>query len=464
MRTSPPARERHSVVGRLVVIGAGPTGLGAALACIEHGHPDVVVFEAEDGPGGLAGSVIDDEGFTWDLGGHVQFSHYERYDRLLDRALGDAWLHHTRTAAIRVLGHDVPYPFQHHLEALPPRERQWAAETLAAATGRPVDDSFAAWMDATFGEGICALFLRPYNRKVWQHPLEDMSAAWLGERVARPRAEDDAPRSDWGPNATFRYPVRGGTGAIWKGVARLLPDTIVRTGCRVVGIDPEGRRITLADGEVVPYDTLLGTMPLDALVACLPDSSPAVKAAAARLVANTVELVGVGVGLPADEAMRRRTWMYFPEADSPYYRVTVLSNYAASNAPDAASYSLLTESAHPRTERVDRDALVEATCGALERDGLLPRGAPIRSLWHRTLAHGYPVPTRGRDDALATLHAALAPFGIHTRGRFGGWKYEVSNQDHSLMQGMEFVEHWLHGVPEMTYHSPADANRTYHRG
>jgi len=150
-------------------------------------------------------------------------------------------------------------------------------------------------------------------------------------------------------------------------------------------------------------------MPLDALVACLPDSSPAVKAAAARLVANTVELVGVGVGLPADEAMRRRTWMYFPEADSPYYRVTVLSNYAASNAPDAASYSLLTESAHPRTERVDRDALVEATCGALERDGLLPRGAPIRSLWHRTLARGYPVPTRGRDDALATLHAPDVP-------------------------------------------------------
>lgn len=27
----------------------------------------------------------------------------------------------------------------------------------------------------------------------------------------------------WGPNAVFRFPKSGGTGAIWKGVAALLP-------------------------------------------------------------------------------------------------------------------------------------------------------------------------------------------------------------------------------------------------
>jgi protoporphyrinogen oxidase len=449
----------------VVVVGAGPTGLGAAMALDAHGHDDVVVLEQAEGPGGLAGSVRDAAGFTWDLGGHVQFSHYEAYDRVLDRALGDAWLYHERSATIRLFGLDIPYPFQHHLDALPERERDWAMATLAAASRQPSDDSFAAWLMATFGEGVCSLFLTPYNRKVWQHPLEAMSASWMGERVARPRdvasASSVTRGRGWGPNAQFRYPATGGTGAIWNAVALLLPPQRLRYGATVARVDCRARTVMLASGEIVPYDTLVSTLPLDVLVALLDPPPPGAMDAARSLVANTVELVGVGVDLPPSAEMRRRTWMYFPEPASPYYRVTVLSNYAPSNAPDAHCYSLLTESSHPRGVQVDTAALAEDTIRALERDGLMPADAPLRSVWRQTLLRGYPVPTLGRDAALEALHAALEPLRIHSRGRFGGWKYEVSNQDHSFMQGAELVEHLLTGTPEVTYPHPAVANSRY---
>ncbi len=448
-----------------MIIGAGPTGLGAALTLVADGHDDVVIVEQDDEAGGLAGSARDEAGFTWDLGGHVQFSHYEAYDRLLDSALGDAWLHHQRTATIRLLGRDVPYPFQHHLDALPERERAWASETLAAASKNPADDSFATWLTATFGEGVCELFLRPYNRKVWQHPLEEMSATWLGERVARPRTGEAGARarSSWGPNATFRYPASGGTGAIWTAAARMLPAGVLRTSCRVTSLDAAARVLTLADGDTIPYDVLIATCPLDALVAATPALPDDVRAAADRLVANTVELVGIGVDVAPSDDMRRRTWMYFPESESPYYRVTVLSNYAPANAPDEACYSLLAESSHPRGMTVDPNALVAATHRGLVRDRLIPEGASLRSTWHRTLPRGYPVPTRGRDAALRVIHAALEPLGIFARGRFGGWKYEVSNQDHSFMQGVELAGRLLRGTPEMTYPHPDVANSRYHR-
>ena len=56
---------------RVLIIGAGPTGLGAAWRLNELGHANWALFEAADHPGGLASSAVDDQGFTWDLGGAV---------------------------------------------------------------------------------------------------------------------------------------------------------------------------------------------------------------------------------------------------------------------------------------------------------------------------------------------------------------------------------------------------------
>lgn len=38
---------------RIIVLGAGPTGIGAAWRLAEHGHPDWLLIDAADRPGGL---------------------------------------------------------------------------------------------------------------------------------------------------------------------------------------------------------------------------------------------------------------------------------------------------------------------------------------------------------------------------------------------------------------------------
>ena len=65
------------------------------------------------------------------------------------------------------------------------------------------------------------------------------------------------------------------------------------------------------------------------------------------------------------------------------------------------------------------------------------------SFCHRREEHGYPTPFLGRDETLAAILPGLEACRVYSRGRFGAWRYEVSNQDHSCMQGVELVDRLL---------------------
>jgi hypothetical protein len=77
----------------------------------------------------------------------------------------------------------------------------------------------------------------------------------------------------------------------------------------------------------------------------------------------------------------------------------------------------------------------------------------IISRYHRSIAYSYPIPTLQRDRALNILQPALMKQGIYSRGRFGAWRYEIGNMDHSVMMGVETVNHLLAGEQENVFRS-----------
>jgi len=65
--------------GRIIILGAGPTGLGAAYRLKLLDYKNWAIYEKEDRIGGLSKSYKDDKGFTWDIGGHVMFSNMDDF-------------------------------------------------------------------------------------------------------------------------------------------------------------------------------------------------------------------------------------------------------------------------------------------------------------------------------------------------------------------------------------------------
>jgi UDP-galactopyranose mutase len=448
---------------RVLVVGAGPTGLGAGYRLRELGHDSFHLIEACREVGGLARSLRDESGFTWDIGGHVLFSHYDRYDRIFETLMRGDYTLNNRESWVRLRGAWVPYPFQNNLRYLPPEAAEACLRGLIEAQSGPAPAAeaphFGAFIDRVFGPGIAELFMRPYNYKVWAYPAERLNTAWIGERVAvidwrRALANLALGRDDfgWGPNNRFKYPL-GGTGEFYRRFEPLLRGTL-SLETRLVGVDPSRRTARIASGGSIReerYDAKISTMPVDRLVLDVIDGAPAaVRSAAARLLHSGGYMVGIGIRRPCPST---RSWMYFPEGDCPFYRVTYLSNYSPRMTPDPAThYSLLCETSFSPEKPEDGATILERTIAGLERVGLLAPGerADIVSTWVYRAEYSYPTPSTDRDEILAAVIPWLESVGIYSRGRFGLWKYEVSNTDHSVMQGVEVVDRLLLGEAERT--------------
>jgi protoporphyrinogen oxidase len=447
---------------KIFIIGAGPTGLGAAWRLNELKETDWAIYEAKPYVGGLSSSFVDHAGFTWDVGGHVLFSHYPYFDQVIEQALNGKYYQHERESWIRILQTWVPYPFQNNIRYLPDEALQ---ECLAGLRERKSchfsAPDFLAWMNLVFGKGIVKYFMEPYNRKVWGTPLEEMSREWIGERVsvidlARIEKNIAEQKDDvnWGPNNLFKFPHQGGTGAIFNGIADFFR-TQLYLNHEVVAVDLQKKQVTFQNGSTVRYDVLINTMPINRLVTCCVNAPDSIRKSSSQLVHNSGLIVGLGIN---GQRVDSKCWMYFPEDNCPFYRVTNFHNYSPAHVPGGRAeryFSLMCETTYSPAKPVDRDQIIADTVNGLITCGLLSpqERKNIVSRYLIDIPYSYPVPTLQRDESLAEINSWLEAHDVYSRGRFGAWKYEIGNMDHSFMQGVEVVERILQGEQELTFHT-----------
>ncbi len=421
-----------------IIIGGGPTGLGAAL----HLDGDWLLFERDGRIGGTCQTDVID-GFAFDHAGHIVFTTDPYVQALIPDLLGDNIHWQTRESWVYSKGVFTRYPFQANTYGLPVEVVKECLLGLIDATyasqDGPPPANFEEWIVRTFGQGIADHVMLPYNRKVWAVPLTLMSYDWMSDRVMQPRIDqvlEGALRpgvKDWGPNARFGYPLRGGFQAYMDALMSRLDASRVHTGRAVTAIAPRRRTVTLADGEEVGYDQLISTMPLPVLARLIDDAPAAVRDAAAGLLSTTVVCVNLGI----DRAdITEKHWIYYPE-DTVFHRIFVQSNASPYNAPPGTSAYICEITTSPY-KPLEREGLVDRVVADCQRVGMLAPDDEIVVSQVVEIPYGYVIYTPDRARQVGLIQEYLRGQGIHSVGRFGEWCYY--NSDHAILAGKRAAE------------------------
>ncbi|MEW5976592.1 MAG: FAD-dependent oxidoreductase [Acidobacteriota bacterium] len=433
--------------GKIVVLGGGLAGLSTLWHLQKAGHTESVLIEKESRPGGLTRSEVVGS-FTFDFTGHLLHFKNEAVARLVTDLLGDNLHYVTRSAWIYSHGVYTRYPFQTNLYGLPSEViKECIAGFVQASESRrpqgkagpdqrriPTEyESFEAWIYAELGSGIARHFMVPYNQKLWATPLNEMTCEWMGRFVPETSLEQvlagafTDQRQNIGYNARFAYPLRGGIESLPRAFLRDLRN--VHSGCEVCGLDLKSKRIRLANGEDLAFDTLVSTIPLPRLIQLMADAPESVLQAARGLRYTSVYNVNLGV----DRRVSDRHWVYFPEPQFIFYRAGFAHNFSPHLAPEGCSSIYAEVGYSERRKPIDKGRIAAQVKTDLVRAGILRDDDTILAECCLDIPCAYVVYDHHYRYNVGVLRSFLREQGVRTIGRYGSWEY--SGMEDAIWQG-----------------------------
>ena len=435
--------KKGEAVAKVVILGAGLTGLSTAYYLEKNGFTDFKIFDRESRPGGLLRSVIQD-GFTFDHTGHFVHINDPEFHAFVDEVADlSSFAHLTRNTF--VYSHDTytAYPFQMNLYGLP---TNIIAECIEGFVTRKKSirqpRTFYQWVQKHFGNGLGKHFFFTYNRKILSYDLKKVHPAWTGRWVPNTTLEvlirgavTPPGISSVGYNSKFFYPKQGGIQHLINCLLAKITAPIALNH-DVESIDSELRVITFKNGHKESYDLLVTTAPLDQLLDLMHEgSSTNLKQARRNLHCNSVLNYNLGIN---KANVSDKHWIYYPEMKYQFYRLGFWHTFAPTMAPAGSSslYGELSYLPGTKTAAQAAEMVNRAKAQTLELFGVKPSEVVTEKTLH--LKHAYVIYDGWRENNLASLHHALNRLKIHSIGRFGEWKY--SSMQEAALDGKKMAE------------------------
>ena len=462
----------------VAIVGAGPSGLGAAYELSRHRIP-VIVIEKNEQVGGLA-RTINHNGLRFDVGPHRFFTKSRKVLLIWQELLQEELLSIKRQTRILYNNTLFDYPLiltnalnglgwgeasKIVLDYLLSKQRQWLLN--------PPIVSFEDWVVSQFGQRLYEVFFKTYSEKVWGIPCQEIGPEWAGQRIkglslftavlnALVKNKDSRPKTlidhffypRLGAGQFYEYlaaAVEANGGQIWLQQECVKLQHEKGRLHALVTRDLQGR---LTEVEV---ESVITSAPITQTVQIInPAPPPEVLQHARQLRFRS----HVGVDLEVGRKLFPDQWIYIHAPDLQMARISDYTNFSPAmsdsprHRPVTVEYFAFTED---KIWQTPDEGLIILAKQEMER---CPQFSPVEVGEGFVVRHpeAYPLIRRGYETHLEVIKAYLASLaGLQLIGRAGLFRYD--NQDHALVTGLLAGRNLMGGNYDI---SKVNAEAEYH--
>lgn len=267
---------------RVAVIGAGAMGLAAGLKALQNGH-DVTIFEADSVPGGMA-AHFDFDGVSIERFYHfVCKSDADTFALMSELGIGDKmrWVSTKMGYFVDGRLHDwgnpvalLKFPGLSFAEKV-----RYGLMMLTAVRRKSATDleniTSHAWIESWCGKRVYDLLWRPLFELKFYDFADKISAAWIWTRIKRVGTSRKSMLEE-----QLGY-IEGGSQTLIDALVEAINKKRgrVRIGQAVSRVVVRDKRVAGVEvnGDTLPFDAVISTVPIPYVVDLVPDLSESAK-------------------------------------------------------------------------------------------------------------------------------------------------------------------------------------------
>jgi len=427
---------------KIAILGAGFTGLELGRRLKESGK-DFIIIEKEPKVGGLCQTNKTGD-YYWDFAVHAIYSRHQNVmDYFHSLPLNYEFLN--RNVKIFHTGRDgnnyiIDYPFENGIKDLPLEDKLDCIRgylSVKRKHHREYSD-LNDWIVNRLGSGIAKHFMLPYNTKIWDCRLSEISTKLVDSKI-EPASVVDFILSALGKKivgrayqARFIYPKQG-IQSLMDHTAKNIRENIVLDSCveKLSRFDDQWT-IILSNGLTIKADYVISTIPLPELLKRI--NVEGIKQEYVVFKHNNTFFIMVGLKKGFDfQKIRDCHWVFFKESEI-FYRLTLMHNFSSEFLPVLVAEitrkgECLAKSKEEICNLVVRDLL---------RSGIVGSPDEIAVTDIKLKEYTYPIPTVGLDYIKDEISDKLLKHNLFLLGRNGHWDY--INMDDVVLKVEKFIE------------------------